>query len=404
MCEKKKIGILSFYYKNENCGGQLQAYALCRALTYIGYDSEQICYESELSVSNEGLKEKVFRHFKEDGFIKTLYLIGYYAKEKFFLNRGLKKNKYARDKAFSPFEEQTPHSKYVFHDSDFRDATPTYDAFITGSDQVWSWVANTFVHTDGRRDKLALDAYMLRFVPDEVRKLSYAASISCPCIPDDLKAYYNESIMRLDAASIREQSSLTLFPEEVRKHISVVLDPTLLLTRGQWDEALALGDRTIEKPFIFLYLLGPSKEDRKTVKKIARKFGLPIVTRPDINMERGKDYDKHLADIEDYNMGPKEFVRYIRDAALVITNSFHAAVFSLNFHTPFYVIKRDSKVSMHSRIESVANDYDVGDRVLNTDFDANALTLDGIDWNHVDAVLEEKRAYSYDFLKRGIEG
>ena len=41
-----KIGITTFYYKVHNYGANLQAYALCRVLGKMGYDAEQICFNT----------------------------------------------------------------------------------------------------------------------------------------------------------------------------------------------------------------------------------------------------------------------------------------------------------------------------------------------------------------------
>ena len=115
-------------------------------------------------------------------------------------------------------------------------------------------------------------------------------------------------------------------------------------------------------------------------------------------------FDKKLADIPDYDMGPKEFVNYIRNATVVVTNSFHGSVFSILFHTPFFVVKRQSKVSMHSRIESLLGDYGLEDRLLEHGFDEASVRnhLD-IDWIYVDSQLAKNRKYSMDWLKRALE-
>ena len=114
-------------------------------------------------------------------------------------------------------------------------------------------------------------------------------------------------------------------------------------------------------------------------------------------------YDYHLADIDDFNMGPKEFVNYIKDASIVLTNSFHAAVFSIQFHTPFYVIKRESKVSMSSRLDSLLDDYGLKDRQISETFDeADVSGYDSIDWDRVDSILNKNREFSIQWLKNAL--
>ena len=395
-----KVGILSLYYQNENCGGQLQAYAMCKAISKLGYDAEQIRYFAS-SRQNESVINKIRRHLKCDGPINTfrLFLSCFEASEK------KTERKELRTKAFSAFEAQIPHSERVYNDEDLKESAKNYDAFVTGSDQVWNWNFCGTVHGDGSITPTAkLENYLLRFVPEEKCKLSYAASIACPCIPDELKETYFDSIKRLNAASIRESANLALFPEDVRKNISVVVDPTLLLSSDEWIDSLGLSKNKKKGGYIFLYILSCTKEDRKAVKRMAKVLRLPTVTRPDIAQDPINKHDIGLADVEDWNMGPKEFVDYIRNASLVITNSFHATVFAMQFHTPFYIFKRDSKVSMHSRLESVAADYNLGDRIISHDCDVRSLDVEGIDWNHVDGVLIEKRKESMSFLLNALQG
>lgn len=401
--EKLSIGILSLYYKNENCGGQLQAFALCNAISKLGFDVEQLCYQSStvIAPNKENFVKKTLRHLKNDGLPDTVKLI---MSRLDLFGKG-KKNKALRTKAFSAFEAQVPHSERVYSDDDLAESVDDYDIFVVGSDQVWNWDFCGTVQTDGSIKSTAkLDNYLLRFVPEEKRKLSYAASIACPYIPDELKETYFDSVKRLDAASIRESANLALFPENVRKDISVVVDPTLLLNADEWIDALGLSRERKKGGYIFLYMLSCTKEDRKAVKRIAKVLGLPTVTRPDIVQDVFQMYDIGLADVEDWNMGPKEFVDYIRNASLVITNSFHATVFAMQFHTPFYILKREGKVSMHSRLESVAADYNLEDRIISHDCDVRSLNVGWIDWNHVDEVLIEKRKESMNFLLNALKG
>lgn len=400
---RPKVGILSMYYKNENCGGQLQAFALCNAISRLGYDAEQLCYQSSTVIApiNESFVKKTLRHLKNDGLPDTVKLI----MSRLDLSGNIKKSRAIRTKAFSAFEALVPHSERVYSDDDLAESVDDYDIFVVGSDQVWNWNFCGTIQVDGSiNPNVKLDNYLLRFVPQEKRKLSYAASIACPYIPDELKETYFDSVKRLDAASIRESANLALFPEDVRKDISVVVDPTLLLNGDEWVEALGLSRERKKGGYIFLYLLSCTKEDRKVVKRMAKVLGLPTITRPDIVQDVFHRYDIGLADVEDWNMGPKEFVDYIRNASLVITNSFHATVFSMQFHTPFYIFKRESKVSMHSRLESVAADYNLGDRILPHDCDVRSLDVEGIEWNHVDEVMMAKRKNSMDFLLNALQG
>lgn len=398
---KKRIGIISLYYKNPNCGGLLQAKALVAVIDAFGYSTEQACIDDYLyRISEYGsLKTKILRKISDDGFPALI---------KAFRNKALinlKQKEFShRNEIFKKFEVAIQHSQKVYTNRNILTLLNYYDGFITGSDQVWSWalkyIDEKYVDKNQEYNQL-LDIYFLRFVPDDKLKIAYAPSIACPYIPDNLKQYYYDSINRLDAVSIREKSSLDLFPDDLRKKITPVCDPTLLLNGEQWCKSLNLDEKKTGQ-YIFLYLLNPSKSDRKIVKRLSKITGLKVITSPNITMSP-TSYDYHLADIDDFNMGPKEFVNYIKDASLVLTNSFHAAVFSIQFHTPFYVIKRESKVSMSSRLDSLLDDYGLKDRQISETFDeADVSGYDNIDWDRVDSILNKNREFSIQWLKNAL--
>lgn len=396
-----RIGIISLYYKNRNCGGLLQAFSLCKILSSLGVNAEQICIDEKsfYVIDNHFLKKLIDKvkkggvfslvrasKIKLEGKIRSLSFSGYI-------------------KSFASFEAEIPHSEKVYSRASIPDLANDYDLFISGSDQVWSWalkyIDDSFVDKSKKYNQL-LDVYFLRFVSDEKLKIAYAPSIACPYIPDNLKQYYFDSINRLDAVSIREKASLELFPDELKNKITPVCDPTLLLNSKQWCDALNLSEKKDGK-YIFIYLLNPVKKDRIVVKRIKKITGLKTVTCPNITMSPSS-YDYHLADIDDFNLGPKEFVNYIKNASLVITNSFHAAVFSMQFHTPFYVVDRESKVSMGSRLDSLLDEYCLSDRKLSQDFSEDEVKIyDNIDWSSVDDILNGKRTFSLNWLKNALK-
>lgn len=396
---QKPVGIISLYYKNYNCGGLLQSLALCRAIGKLGTSAEQICYDrGQPNIQTESFRRKLLRSLKTGTFFLSLK-----TKVAIRLHRGeIEAARKYRAETFTPFEKMIPHSAETYDSDNIASALDWYSCFVTGSDQVWSWALAGVTDESESMSKGRIP-YFLNFVPDDVKKVAYAASISCPYIPDKLQPFYFRAVERLDAVSLRERSSLELFPEEIRKKIDVVVDPTMLLTGDEWASTLNLSSCPVEGKFIFCYLLDPSKKEVKDVKKISKILGLPIVMRPNMTCSP-VSYDKKLADIPDYDMGPTEFVNYIRNATLVVTNSFHGSVFSILFHTPFFVVKRLSKVSMHSRIESLLGDYGLEDRLLEHGFDEALVRnhLD-VDWTYVDSQLEKNRKYSMDWLKRALE-
>ena len=84
---------------------------------------------------------------------------------------------------------------------------------MVGSDQVWNPD-----HFD--------EVYLLDFVPDNIRKISYASSIGVEQLPETLKGKYKKYLKRFDSISVRESKAADVIEKLVNKPVDVVLDPT----------------------------------------------------------------------------------------------------------------------------------------------------------------------------------
>ena len=103
-----------------------------------------------------------------------------------------------------------------------------YDYYITGSDQVWN---TSFVFTN--------KAYFLDFVPEKAKKIAYAASIGLSTNSPKLKKeWFEQHIPFFDYLSLREMSHEKFVSQFTDKKIYSVVDPTLLLTRDDYDKAI----------------------------------------------------------------------------------------------------------------------------------------------------------------------
>lgn len=70
--------------------------------------------------------------------------------------------------------------------------------------------------------------------------------------------------------------------------------------------------------------------------------------------------DKYL--INDHSFGPSEFIQAINNASLVITDSYHGTLFSLNLGTPFLSISSGSGSS--TRKDQVLSRLHLSDHIV----------------------------------------
>ena len=88
-------------------------------------------------------------------------------------------------------------------------------------------------------------------------------------------------------------------------------------------------------------------------------------------------------------------------AAYVITDSFHACVFSILFNKPFLCIGNQFRGM--SRFRSLLEQFQLQDRLVSLDMSLNDRVLDGqIDWEIVNKVLDNLRSDSMAFLRKAL--
>ena len=161
------------------------------------------------------------------------------------------------------------------------------------------------------------------------------------------------------------------FSKVFERNVESVTDPTLLLERKEWETVTA--KRQVKEPYIFCYLLGNDRKQRRIAEKIARKQKKLLVTIPHIkngNSFRFRLEDRCFGDLQLFEVGMEEFFSLIKYADKVITDSFHATLFSYQFETPFWVLERtarSSETKMNSRIYELTRMLGLERRILKSE-------------------------------------
>lgn len=349
-----KIGILTHYYKSVNYGGNLQAYALWRVLQDMGHDTQQVqiamaedCQNLFTSSGKRWVK-KLKKCVKA-----TLKAAKYTLKPSY--RQACKEEKerfWQLEKVFHSFNrEQIPHSRQVYTDMTVHKALSCYDMFITGSDQVWNPV-------------WYFPPYFLNFAPSGVPKLAYAASIGQTHLPEKVRRIYRRHLKDFIGVSVREQDAVSLLEGVAPASVECVLDPTLLLSREQWQQVAA--PVNMEKPYVFCYFLGNGLQERQTAAEFAAINNLQLVTIPHATgIQHSNDTDFGDVRLEDPSV--EAFLGLIASADFVFTDSFHATVFSLICQRQFVVFPRQGHAQMRSRLDSLLGMFDAGERFCDSE-------------------------------------
>ena len=257
-----------------------------------------------------------------------------------------------------------------------------YDYFIEGSDQVWN--PNFWSKKDDHAN-----IRFLKFVSKE-KRIAYAASISVPEIPKDKEQFFKDSLNEMKAISMRENAGADLIKNLTGKDVPVVVDPTILLTKEEWQKLELKPEWYNDEKYIITYFLGnPSP----IIENVAKKNNWKIYNL----------MDKHNFDL--YTSRVEEFIYLINHAKLMVTDSFHGTVFSILMNTPFLVVNRQQKgmADMTSRIDTLLELFEYQDRyIVNGKCDLSDEEILDMDFSNVKIIQERERKRSKDFLEKAL--
>lgn len=389
----KRIGILTtssakngtFGY---NYGAALQGYALVKQLRLLGYDAYDINYVSnhDCNISKHGFFKKLLIRMGLTRLILNISIV----KQK-IKNRKNLKNLRLNKKAFIDFiseNELTYNKGAFFRIKKLSKISDDFYAFITGSDVVWNPIFHDNINDEG---------YFLDFVKSNVKRIAYAPSFGVSELPIESKKDLKELLLKFDALSIREKTGSNLIKKETGLEVPVVLDPTLLLEPKEYDEIAVIPNNLPEK-YIVVYRFGDIPDTDIKIKEICKKMNLPIVFIPSNN--------NGLAEPR-YDFGPGEFIGVIRNAQLVISDSFHCTIFSIINHTPFLTFNRNkpnSQQNINSRMTDLLNMINCHARMVMPGDTIDYDNLFNINFDETDKIIATKRKESLDYLKKALEG
>lgn len=356
-----------------NHGAALQAWALATYLKSKGHDVNIMDYRPDYLSGQYDLKVNNSRFDKP--VIKWLYLL---AKIPSWL-RAL-----PRKSAFDKFDEKfiapLVTNKCYSSLEDLKQKSPDSDVYIAGSDQIWNTKLKN--GTDA--------AFYLDFGNPKVKRLSYAASFATSELRAGTEAFVTSELKNFDAISVREPSGINLL-ESMGYQGTLVCDPVFLIDAEVWARDIATKDGEGEK-YVLVYDFECSEEIRKVVQRIAKAKDLKIYS---IGPWYLKYADKCFIDY-----GPDSFVALVKNATVVVSNSFHATAFSFIFKKDVFVVKRADGLNV--RMQDLLNRYGIIDRLV----DGSALDedlLNRIDYQKVDCILQKEIDESKLWLKNNLE-
>lgn len=382
--ERKRLVGLCIVHKNHNYGSMLQSFATLVKLDELGVDYEIIDYSHPRTLQ--------FYAGAAGRLANRDFL---YSKARLFRKKAGKKlhpdyaaNEAVRGERFDRFvKERFPRfSEPINEYRRLRRYAEKFTDVLVGSDQLWLPSGN------------GTNFYNLMFAPRACNRIAYAASFGVSSIPAHQRKETAEYLNRIRHISLREESGKRIVKELTGRDVPVILDPTMVITREQWDEAVA--DKAVtDGEYLFCYFLGNNPSHREEASALAKSLGLKIVTLR--HLDEYIASDEKFGDEAPYDVGPEEFVNLIRHAKYVCTDSFHGSVFSILYHKQFISFNRygDGKNSRNSRLDTLFGNIGI-DRRFHGDLKSEILRK--IDYDAVDSKLEVLRTRSDRFIREAL--
>lgn len=373
-----KVGIVT-YHHYYNYGTALQAYALQKAIDRIdGYKAEIIDFRSHEEKQLSRWQLILLRLRRIPAYIREWKRV-----------KAIKKysTEFARKNPFFDefFKNDLITGSVIYHSfAELKKNAPDYDILVTGSDQTWS-------------PKIGFHpAFFLEFGSQKALRIAYAPSIGVSNFSEEEAEFVNVHLQPYDALSCRESLGTKVLQEFVKgKEIVNVLDPTFLLRDEDWD-SIAVAPQ-IKGDYILCYFIGHRTYYRDIAAQLSQDLGIPLYFIPVSWQDMGKG-NNLLPE-----SGPREFLGLIRNARLVLTDSFHGTAFSINYQKSFYSftkIEGGKSASDNSRLYDILSKLHLDDRLVDTKMKIN---FTDIDYSEAFKLLEEERAKSNTFLSNALK-
>ena len=359
-----RIGILT-HYNVYNLGAQLQMLALEAYLQELGHRVSILTYEKNFDFL-QGEKEKNSASWKAIPYYLKHYLVEKGPGLTWFNYRKVRAiNRSISEHNFAPYDQSG------------------CDAIIIGSDEVFS--------IDVGCNKM-MYGYGLGNVP----AIAYAPAFGRTTeeLLKEFQCYdlVRDGLRQMFSLSARDTHTQEMIRSMTGREVPLVCDPVLLYD----GHTFTVPVKPIGKPYLLVYSYDSNMTDPNEVEAIrayAKKHGL-------ITISAGTYHswcDKNIV------CGPLEWYSYFKEAACVVTDTFHGSVVAMKNHCNVAVFVRQSINAF--KLESLLDVTGLQTRRLSdvTESELVRVLSEKPDYSAVDQRIAALAAESGTYLKNALE-
>lgn len=375
-----RIGILTLPL-HTNYGGILQAYALQTVLERMGH--EVVVFDTP----NKAFLPPLWK--LPLSFSKRIVLKFLGKTNRVFVERYNNKVRSVITQHIQPFVDTYIHRKVIRSFKDLKQED--YDAIIVGSDQVWRIIYFPRLWLGQQIENAYLD-----FAKNwNVKRIAYAASFGTENweYDEEQTKECKNLLHKFDAVSTREVDGVKLCKAKFEVDAHHVLDPTMLLSMDDYMALFQKANTPKSEGTLLNYVLDETEEIDCLINKVAAdKHLVPFAVNNPFEYDDSKPLQQRI------KPSVETWLRGFYDADFVITDSFHACVFSIIFKKQFVVV--GNKERGMSRFESLLKSFGLEDRLVDAHCDVS--TLQQIDYDNVYNIYDKLKKSSMKYLSGSL--
>ena len=363
-----------------NYGGILQAFALQKTVESLDYSVLNIDYlprylADVTKIAGKREKLRLWKHFANK----------YLGKRAGAISPGVEQY------LFAPFKTLFMSIWHLDDERQQLSKTVNDKGFIVGSDQVWRGIYARGIEN--------LPFFFLSFATQEQRRRSFAYAASFGTDEWEGTPDETEECARLikdfKAVSVREHSGIRICREVFGVDAVQMPDPTLLLEPEDYSRLIRRWwTRRLHTPSMAVYLLDETEEKNQLSQAVAEQAGLyPQQLTAHGDAPRAMDR---------IPLSIPQWLRCIRDAECVLTDSFHGCVFAIIFNKPFVCLGNESRGA--ARFDSLLGTFDLQNRLLinPTPEQVTECMNSPIDWERVNSIRSSEKQRALQFLQENL--
>ena len=351
-----KIGILTFHWAT-NYGAVLQCYALQTYLESLGHEVKVINYKPNQLAT----KISLILHSRSWLEIKSAIITT------------------PKERALQKFREENLHLTHrLYSCAQIPKEIDQMDVIISGSDQVLS----TSFLTNGDGKNKFTPSYYLGF-PFNGKKITYAASFGCTKYPENLINRVRGYVAELDYIGVREATGEHIMMELGRNDSVVVPDPTLLLSNKYYINLTNNCNKKLLDNYVYCFFIRNIEDRRLRISNV-------------ISSHKVWNNDDNEYSLEGW-------LKNIKEAKFVITDSFHCVMMCLQFHINFVVITEvKGNEGMNDRLYTILGKLSLSNHIVfKGDLHKIPQLLDDyIEWDFIDKKLSDIRDTGISFFNK----